>query len=228
MITSETLAFLSDLSLNNHKDWFDENRKRYEAAKKNFLDLSAALIREIEQFDEGLAAASLDPKKTMMRINRDIRFSKDKTPYNSHFFTSLSAGGKSGPLAGYYLSVSPRESFLGAGLYMPDNETLNHIRPQIELHYNEWCSIVEDPELKTTFGEVKSNEILSRPPKGFDAESPAIEWLKRKGYYLIKPLSVEELQDPNLAVQVASDLRSGHRLVQFINQALKMGNEPLR
>jgi len=223
MIASETLAFLSELRENNHKDWFDENRKRYETAKKNFIALTEALIREVEVFDEELAAATLEPKKTMMRINRDIRFSNDKTPYNTHFFTYLSAGGKKGPLAGYYLSVSPQESFYGAGLYMPSNQILNQVRPQIELHYEEWLSIVEGNALKDTFGEVQSNEVLSRPPKGFDKDSPAIEWLKRKGYFLSKPLSTEALQTPELAAQVAQDLRVAHPLVQFINRALQPG-----
>ncbi|HAA16637.1 MAG TPA: TIGR02453 family protein, partial [Cytophagales bacterium] len=167
MIQESTLHFLTDLQENNHKEWFDANRKRYDAAKKNFLAVTTELLEGLAKQDEAIAQADLDPKKTLTRINRDIRFSKDKTPYNAHFFTTLSAGGKKSPMAGYYLRVSPDESFHGGGVYMPDNAVLGKIRQEIDYHVEEWKAIVEGPELTTHYGALQTNGALSRPPKGY-------------------------------------------------------------
>ncbi len=220
MITTQTLTFLADLSLNNHKEWFDQNRKRYETARKNFFEVIGQILQGLETFDEAIAAAALDPKKTVMRINRDIRFSKDKTPYNSHFFTYMSPGGMKGPHAGYYFSVSAGECFYGGGLYAPDSPLLANMRRAIDLHFSEWKSIVEDPALQSTYGEILSNGVLSRPPKDYDKDNPAIEWLKRKGFYTSKTIDPEELLKADFVEKMTQDLRIVHPLVQFINRAV--------
>ena len=120
MINQESIDFLYELRENNSKEWFDANRKRYEQTRNNIIEVNQAIIKGIESYDEGVAQTQLDPKKTMMRINRDIRFSKDKTPYNSHLFTSINEGGKKDPSAGYFFSLDPGKSFYGL-------EPINHL-----------------------------------------------------------------------------------------------------
>ncbi len=94
MIEKETLQFLSDLKENNSKEWMDANKNAYEAAKKNFIAFTREVIDGIGAADEAIGCSELDPKKTIRRINRDIRYSNDKTPYNSHFFTYINRGGR--------------------------------------------------------------------------------------------------------------------------------------
>jgi uncharacterized protein (TIGR02453 family) len=220
MIHPETLRFLKDLASNNHKEWFDANRKRYESARNNFLDLVAALIDGLSGFDSDIAASQLDPKRTIMRINRDIRFSKDKTPYKTNFFTFINKEGKKSPYGGYYVSISPEESFFGGGIYMPDNKILAAIRQEIDYNLNEWEQIVHAESLQNIFGEVKPSGLLSRPPKGYEKDHAAVEWLKFKGYYTQKFLQSEALTHRNLTERILTGFRAAKPLVDFINRSL--------
>lgn len=223
MIQKETIEFLQDLHQHNVKTWFDENRKRYERARTNFLDVTTQLIVGIEAFDEAIASTSLDPKKTLMRINRDIRFSKDKSPYNPRFFTTIGQGGKSAPFAGYYFNLAPGESFYGGGLYMPDNKILQPVRTAIEYRLSEWEEIVHAPQLSAAFGSVLSNGELKRPPKGFDKESPALAWIKWKGFYTKKDLSDADLIQPDFVETMIRDLQALYPLISFLNESI---NQP--
>lgn len=218
MIHQKSIDFLCDLRENNSKEWFDNNRKRYEQARNNFIEVNQAIIKGIEAFDESIAEAQLDPKKTMMRINRDIRFSKDKTPYNSHLFTFINVGGKKMPTAGYFFSLDPGKSFYGAGAYKPPSDVLNRIRQEIDFNHQEWENIVSDSELTSTFKEVISSDELSRPPKGYEKDHPLLDWIKRKDYFVQKFLSDEELIKENLVETIVNDLKKSYALVSFLNR----------
>ncbi|MEM9327198.1 MAG: DUF2461 domain-containing protein [Bacteroidota bacterium] len=220
MIQKETIQFLYDLRDNNHKEWFDANRKVYEAARKDFIAFVARIIEGIQSFDESVAESQLDPKKTMMRINRDIRFSKDKTPYNSHLFTYINPGGRKTPTAGYFFSLDPGSAFCGAGTYKPPTDTLNQIRQEIDFNPDSWLAIVDDAGLRAQFESVISSEQLSRPPKGYEKDNPLLDWLKRKDFYVKRDISDKELLDPALADRVVEDFRVGSKLVKFLNQSL--------
>lgn len=220
MIQTATIEFLRDLKQHNVKTWFDENRKRYESARTNFLEANERLIQGVESFDEGIAIASLEPKKTIMRINRDIRFSKDKSPYNPRFFTYLGQGGKSAPFAGYYLQIAPDESFYGGGLFMPDNKILLRVRSGIEANLSAWEKIVQDDHWKHVYGELLSNGKLTRPPKGFDKDSPALEWIKWKGFYVSKELTDEEATREDVIEQIVENLQVLRPLVAFLNESI--------
>jgi uncharacterized protein (TIGR02453 family) len=221
MIAKSTIVFLKNLRENNHKEWFDDHKKDYQQARTNFLDFVNQLIMGIAEFDREIAQSNLDPKKTIMRINRDIRFSKDKTPYKTNFFTFINKAGKKSPFGGYYFSLSPEDSFYGGGIYMPENSILNKIRQEIDYQLNEWKGIVDHPDLTRHFGEVKASGKLSRPPKGYDKENPAIEWIKYKGYYTQKMLQEPELLDPQLLPGTLEAYRSVKPLVDFINRGIE-------
>ena len=221
MITSTTLEFLSNLKANNTKAWFDEHKKEYQKAHSDFLDTVVNLLAQLSSFDVDIASSYLDPKACVMRINRDIRFSKDKTPYKTNFFAFINKGGRKSPYAGYYLHAEPGASFVGGGIYMPENGILDQIRRKIDGSFKEWDSIVHDKKLLHSFPEsVLPSGKLVRPPKGYDITNPAIEYLKFKGYYTQRFLGDHEVTDPGLAALLAERFRMVKPLIDFINRAL--------
>ncbi|NIJ54729.1 DUF2461 domain-containing protein [Dyadobacter arcticus] len=220
MIQAATLKFLEDLKKNNVKEWFDDNRKAYELARANFLDFSQKLIDGISAFDQDIAVANLVAKNCMSRINRDIRFSKDKSPYKTNFFLIVNAGGKKGNHAGYYFQLEPGASFVGGGAYMPMPEDLQKFRQEIEYNFTEWQKLVSaGPFLKTYANGIQSPETLSRAPKGFEENSPAIEYLKMKGYYAVTNLSDQALVSEKSLADITSSLETVQPLVAFLNHA---------
>lgn len=221
MISPTTLTFLTDLKANNHKPWFEEHRKTYEAARTNVLQVVQQLIDELSEMDPAIEAAQLEAKQCMMRIYRDVRFFKDKSPYKTNFFAYMSQGGRKGPYAGYYLSVAPEEAFCGGGMYRPDHQTLGKVRAHIDRNLSAWEQIVTAPTLVDTYGNVKPSGQLKRPPKGYSADHPAVEWLKFKGFYTQKMLSAQQLQAEGMAQQVMAAFRKARPLVDFINEALE-------
>lgn len=220
MIKQETLAFFNDLAENNSKAWFDANRDRYEAAKANYVDVNQQIIDWLGAIDPGIHQAELEAKKTMMRINRDVRFSNDKSPYNTHFFSYMSQGGRKGPQAGYYLCIAHEGSFIGGGLYKPEKAILDQVRMEIDYNFSEWSTLVEDADLVTTFGEIKTNGRLSRPPKGFDKDNPALEWLKMKDYFLQKKLSNQEVMRDDFVPRTVRALSNAKKLNDFVNRVV--------
>ena len=117
MVQQTTVQFLRNLKKNNRKEWFDANRSKYEAAKRDIENLSAEIIKRLSRFDETIA--HLHPKDCMFRINRDVRFSKDKSPYKTNMGVYFSKGGKKGNNAGYYFHLEPGGSFVAGGMWMP-------------------------------------------------------------------------------------------------------------
>jgi uncharacterized protein (TIGR02453 family) len=221
MITTSTLEFLSNLKANNSKAWFDEHKKEYQDAQTDFLDTVVQLLAVLTSFDADIVASYLDPKACIMRINRDIRFSKDKTPYKTNFFAFINKGGRKSPYAGYYFHVEPGASFVGGGIYMPETPVLEKVRLKINNSFSEWQSIVTHKELLVNFPEsVKPSGKLKRPPKGYDSTNPAVDYLKFKGYYTQRFFSDDEVIDPGFVVLLAETFRSVNPLIDFLNRAL--------
>jgi len=131
MIHRDTLAFLQDLKWNNTKKWFDENKDAYGFVKNDLLVLTTKLLSKVSEFDNNIAIAELDSKKCITRINRDLRFSNDRTPYKTDFYVVLNKSGKSGVTAFYYLHIESDNSFVGGGVYNPRPEQLRQIRKGI-------------------------------------------------------------------------------------------------
>ena len=221
MIENETLKFLSGLKANNHKAWFDEHKSMYQAARTNFLQVVAELIEGISSFDPSVASSGLDPKKCIMRINRDIRFSKDKSPYKTNFFAFINREGKKSPFGGYYFSVAPDESFHGGGIYMPESSGLAKIRQEIDYHFTEWQELLSKPSFKKVYGTVKPSGQLSRPPRGYTKDNPAIAWIMYKGYYTQKMMPPSELHQKDLTKNILAGFRTLKPMIDFINRAIE-------
>jgi len=179
MLQPATLKFLKDLSKNNHKEWFDANRGKYETAKADFLQLVEKIITDFCNKDKQIGA--LDAKRCLFRINRDIRFSKDKTPYKTNLGASFEKGGRISPFACYYLHIEPgNKSFIAGGFYSPEAPDLKKIRKEIEFFHDDLEEIVNEPNFKKQFGDLNRSESnsLKTAPKGFEKDHPAIEFLK--------------------------------------------------
>ena len=152
----EVISFLSDLATNNNKDWFDENRKRYETAKISVLTLVEEIIENISEFDS--AIANQEAKYCLFRINKDVRFSKDKSPYKLNFGASINPGGKKSSIPGYYIQIQPGASFLAGGTYQPLPDQLFAIRKEIDYNLDEFSSIVSEKKFKKYFGKLADED----------------------------------------------------------------------
>ena len=212
----KSFAFLTPLRENNNRDWYHAHKSLYQAAREEFEQITEILLHEVGQFDKSVAG--LIPKDCIFRIFRDVRFSKDKSPYKTNFGTFLSAGGRKSTHAGYYLHIEPGGSFVAAGIYMPPPEVLRAIRNDIVEHYREYIEIIEEKELKEHFGEV-SGEKLKLPPKGFDKEFEGIEHLKFKNYGLITSRTDKQIQNNDSFGEIVSLFRIASPFVKFLNQA---------
>ena len=211
------LDFLVHLSGNNNKAWFDAHREQYDSARALFEDLVMDVIMGLSAFEP---VGGLTPKDCMYRINRDIRFSKDKTPYKDSMSASFTPGGKHAVRAGYYLHISPGNSFLGGGAWQPSKEQLALIRADIAGGAPELKRVVAAKDFKKTFGEL-SGEKLKVAPKGYPKDHPEIEWLKLQSLTVGHRLSDEDACKRNLDQRVVKVFAAMKPFLDYINAVCK-------
>ncbi|HNE94122.1 MAG TPA: DUF2461 domain-containing protein [Chitinophagaceae bacterium] len=221
MLQKNTLQFLSSLKNNNNKIWFDANRGWYDETKADFINLNEAIIKKLKKKDTTLEP--LIAKNCIFRINRDVRFSPNKTPYKTNMGASINKGGKKIANAGYYLHIEPGASFLAGGIWMPKTIELKKIRQEIDYNFLEFNKIVASQKIIQQFGGIdKSKEyVLTRPPKGYDIDNPAIEYLKFKSYIVSKNILDEELLKENCIQNIVSNFETITPLIYFINKAIE-------
>jgi len=222
MIQASTLKFLKELKKNNNKPWFDANRKRYEEAKKDFENFIQQVINAHSKKDKTLA--SLKAKDCMFRINRDVRFSKDKSPYKTNLGASINKGGrKAFQTAGYYFHLEPGQLFVGGGVYQPFPPELNKVRQEIDYCFDEFKKIIASKKFKSVYGDLdKSKEfLLSRVPKGYEPDNPAAEYLKLKSYIAMTNLSDKDATSKTLIKKTTEAFDTLLPLVNFLNRALE-------
>lgn len=213
------LAFLTSLRKNNSKEWFDANRKTYELVKKEVQDLTTALIKAVSNIDPTLA--HLTHKDCLFRINRDVRFSKDKSPYKTNMGIYLCAGGKKSMMAGYYLHIEPGASFIGGGLYMPIPESLGKVRQEIDYNLHDFEKIISAKPFINQFGGLHDGEDkLIRVPKGYEVDNPAAEYLKHKSFIVMKSISDKDIQRDKLMPESIRAFQALKPLVYFLNSAM--------
>ncbi|HEY8401893.1 MAG TPA: DUF2461 domain-containing protein [Cytophagaceae bacterium] len=181
--------FLKGLKKNNNKEWFEKHREEYNGLRKEFTALVNEIIQELAKADPEIA--NLEAKDCIFRINRDIRFSKDKTPYKTNFGASIAPGGKKGVLPGYYLHLEPGASFLAGGKYMPDAQELKKIRQEIDYNGEQLEKILKGKNFKKYFGEMYQEDKLTNPPKEYNKTHPQIELLKLKSFIVVHDMGDE-------------------------------------
>ena len=212
------ISFLLELRENNSKAWFDENRKRYEkSVKKPFASFVGSMIEHIQRFDPTLL---IEPKDCILRINRDIRFSKDKTPYNTHVTAFISNGGKKEKnRPGFFLRLTPDEIGIMIGCFQPDKKQLKNIRESIASDPAAFSAIINKKNFKNKFGELKGAEHKRIPPEFKDALQ--IEPLiARKQFYAIAMLGAQLLLKDNLIEQLMEYYHAARPVNLFLTEAI--------
>lgn len=218
MLQTATLSFLKKLGKNNNKPWFDEHRKEYEAAKKDFEQFITSLLEKMAALDP--AFKEQKGKDTVFRIFRDVRFSKDKTPYKAHFGAYLSRGGRKSPDAGYYLHLEPGgKSFLAGGLWMPEGTLLKKVRQEVDYNYKEFQSILTSPSFKKLFTRIEG-ETLKTLPQGYAADNPAIAYLKLKSFIVTTQLKDEDFGTKTVQTNIMKIFTTMKPFVDFLNRAM--------
>ncbi|WP_316832648.1 DUF2461 domain-containing protein [Pedobacter aquatilis] len=220
MLKKDTLVFIKNVAENNNREWFAENKPKYEEAKADVLELVASIIPELAKIDP-LISADLDPKKCLMRIYRDIRFSKNKDPYKNNFGMWFSSKSKGGNEPGYYLHIQPGKSFIAGGYWMPEAPHVKLIRQEIDYNIDEFKEIIEEKDFKKNF-KLGTAGALKNAPKGYDPADPNIEYLKLKSFEASMALADEEFFKPTLVNKLISSFKTISPLVAFLRNAIEV------
>jgi uncharacterized protein (TIGR02453 family) len=220
MLSKDTLVFLEDLKANNNRDWFLANKNRYEQYKKSYHELIAEFLEVMKPKDPSLGR--LEVKNCTFRINRDIRFSKDKSPYKTHMgmWFNTNTSGVNAP--GYYVHIEKGASFVAGGFWMPETHELKKIRKEIAFFYDDLTEILNNKNFKKHFNgfNVTEGNSLKTSPKDFEKDHPAIEYLKLKSFTVVKKISDKELFDKDFVKNAAEALIAIKPLTEFLNRAL--------
>ena len=220
MITKNTIQFLEDLKENNNRDWFLSQKSSYENYKKNYHALIASILEQLKPKDESLK--HLEVKNCTFRINRDIRFSKDKSPYKTHMGIWFSTNQNLKNAPGYYVHIEKGKSFMAGGLYCPEPSDLKKIRREIAFFYDELQEIINHKTFKKEFKELDRDpsQVLKTAPKDFEKDHPAIEFLKLKSVTATQKINDDILFKSDFAETIAQKLLALKPLNEFLNRAL--------
>lgn len=223
----EILTFLRDLEANNYKEWFQENKPRYEKVLKKWYAFCQELILEIGQYDPDIAKLTL--KDCTYRIYRDTRFSKDKTPYKTHFGVFLAPGGKKSMHAGYYFHIGtggegsyPTAHMLAAGNYCYDPKAIKILREDISDGWEEFHR--EVMQVADSSFSVDMDGALKKVPKEFDANAPYADFMRLKSFCLVKPVDDSFITAPDLVKRVAELFRTTKPFNDYVNRAVDFAN----
>jgi len=219
MIYQESLDFLKDLAENNNRDWFTANKERYDAARENVIDFTSQLLAKLQKIDPAIDDTT-DAKKRVMRIYRDIRFSKNKTPYKNNFGVSIPSGGSRGGTVEFYLQIQPGNSFIGGGYWMPEAPHLKVIRQEIDYNASELKAIIDDKAFVKLFGDFRKQEQLRSVPREYSAENENIDLLKLKSFVAWHKITDEEITEQGAVQLVANICSKIYPLNVFLKNAL--------
>lgn len=212
----DTLAFLTELSFHNDREWFTAHKDWYVACHKRFEALTAEYIRRLGQLDPTMA--NLQPKDCIWRIYRDVRFSLDKRPYKEWFGTfPAPGGGKHSPQGGYYLHIQPGHSMFAAGIWCPEPDLLKTLRREIEANYDEVEEIMSKRSFKRYFTDFDKEWSLKKVPAGFDPNFVHADWLKLKAFTVSTPLTDEEVCAPDFMDHLMDIAKAAKPINDFLN-----------
>lgn len=215
MLTHHSLQFLRNLEQNNNREWFHANRKDYNQAKEEFEDLCQEILTGITQFQDNLLNTTV--KSCIFRINRDIRFSADKSPYKNHLAAAFGPGGRSSGKVDFYLHIQPNEkSFLGGGMWFPTSTQLASFRQEIDYSPHRLKSIIEEENFHNYFNEIHGEKV-KKMPKGYSAEHPDIELLKYKELFFIHRFADEEILNKTFILEVINGCRILKPYLDYLN-----------
>ncbi len=219
MLQPATIKFLAQLKRNNNKLWFDAHKEKYLDAKADFEELVKQIISEFGKTDPDIG--TLQYKSCVFRIYRDIRFSKNKTPYKTHFAARFARGGREVHFPCYYLHIEPGGlSEFGGGIWHPANAELKKVRQEIDYNFNEFRSIIRSKGFIKLFGDLNREDGLARAPQGYEEENPAIEYLKLKSYFAGSLVDDDVLISDTLLKKITSAFTGIKPMIDFLCRAL--------
>lgn len=216
-ISPQVFDFLKEITVHNNREWFAENKHFYTEARENTIAFLEDLIFSMSEFDPELAKT--DAKKSLFRIYRDTRFSKDKTPYKTNLGASLGMG-KGSRKGGYYLHLEPGKSFIAGGIYMPESSDLKILRKEISLYGQEFLKVLNHKDFQKYFPELDQDDKLKKIPQGFEKEDPMAEYLKLKSFIAVYNLKDEKLTDKDAVKSLTKIFAVMKPLNDFLNAPL--------
>ncbi len=214
-INKTSFDFLKELSKNNNRDWFNAHKDKYLQAHENLIKFADALLFEMNKHDKIETSSGKD---SLFRIYRDVRFSKDKTPYSCRWSGGFQRATKK-LRGGYYFHIEPGKSFLAGGFWGPEPADLQRVRQDIDLNYKEWKKLLANKSLVNTFGKMTGEQITTSP-KGYAKDHPAIELLRYKQYIFKKPFSDKEVLASDFAKNVSDTFKKMRPFLDYMSDVL--------
>ena len=212
-----TFDFIRDLGRNNNREWFEDNRDRYEDARADFLSFIGVWLFEIEKFDDSVTC--MDPRRCMFRIYRDTRFSAIKTPFKTNFGARILPGGSKALhlRTGYFLNVEPGLCRISGGAFRPEPEWLNAIRERISWDSSKMRTILNDRTFKKTFGPLQG-EAVKTAPRGYAKDHADIDLIRHKGFLARHPLEDKQLLQPGFLKHLSRVCRAAKPLKDYLDE----------
>lgn len=214
-ISKDTLLFLEALAANNVREWFEANRSRYEKAHENMIAFAEQLLTEMQKHDQIVHASG---KRTLMRIYRDVRFSKDKSPYKNYWGGGL----KRDTLklrGGYYFHIQPSHSFVGGGFWGPNKEDLLRIRQEIAADDEPLREIIADKDFQKMFGTIEGDTVKTAP-KGFSRDHPAIDLIRHKQFVVRRSFTDEQVISDTFVQEVVQTYLNMRPFFDYMSEVL--------
>ena len=214
-IKKESIGFLNTLSKNNNRDWFNDHKDLYNKAYDNMVLFADALLIEMNKHD---AIETSSGKKSLYRIYRDVRFSKEKTPYNTHWSGGFKRATKQ-LRGGYYFHIKPGNTFVAGGFFGPAVNDLQRIRQDIDLNYSDWKKLLSNKTLVSTFGKLSGSQ-LSSAPRGYAKDHPAIDLLRYKQFILKHSFTDKEIYSPDFVYKVNDAFKKMRPYFNYMSEVL--------
>ncbi len=214
-----TLHFLKKLKINNNREWFDSNKTEYLASKEIFEEFVSELIKGINKFDKKVSL-DLKPKDCTFRIYKDVRFSKDKTPYKNNMSASINPGGKKSNIPGYYFHLEPDGCFLAGGVYMPMPDVLKAIRQEIDYNPLPLINVLKSASFKKEFNGLDEEDKLKNPPKGFNKDHAHSEILKNKHFIVSKKFENKVILKKEGLIKTLDSFKAMYPFLDYLRKAI--------
>jgi len=217
MLQKSSIQFLSQLADNNNKPWFDAHKEEYLKVKEDFEALVTSVLAGLTEMDQ--VFIDRKAKDCIMRIYRDVRFSKDKSPYKTNLGAGFGMGGGKNTGAGYYLHIQPGKSFAGGGMWQPEAPALKAIRQEIDYSFEDFSKIVDDKKFRKLFKQIDGDKLV-KVPKGYAEDNPAIEYLKLKSFTVGTAISDKDITGKNAVSTIMEAFSTMKPFVDFLNKAV--------
>ena len=215
-IEKSTFKFLNELKKNNNREWFQANKNQYDLAHTNVLDFADDINAQMSKSDQ---IVQVSAKKMLFRIYRDVRFSKDKTPYKTGFMGGLKRDTK-WLRGGYFFAIKPgNESVIAGGFWNPNSQDIKRIRKEIEMDSSPMRKLIKAKSFKSHFGELTGDEVKTAP-KGYNKEHPDIDLIRKKQFLLIKKFSDKEVLSPEFSADVISTFKAMRPFFDYMSEVL--------